>query len=75
MVLPAHVPQEILGGLDHVLARRIFVRRPVEAQMLDRIFGGAAAGADARFLLEEFGVARGPQHFIDGRRDMVMGAD
>ena len=41
--------------------------------MLDRIFGRAAAGADAGFLLRELGIARGPQHLVDGGRHMIVG--
>ena len=41
--------------------------------MLDRIFRRAAAGANAGLLLEKLGIARGPEHFIDGRGHMVIG--
>ena len=47
--------------------------RPIEAQMLNRIFRRAAAGPDAGFLLEELGIAVGPQHLVNGRWDMIIG--
>ena len=58
-----------------MLARRMLVRRPIEAQMLDRIFRRAAAGANAGLLLEKLGVARGPEHLIDRGRDVVVWRD
>ena len=41
--------------------------------MLDRVFRGAAAGADSGLMFEKFGVTRGPEHFIDRGRNMVIG--
>ncbi len=73
VLLPLHMAQKFLRGLNHMLARRIVFGRPVEAQMLDGIFGRAAAGANAGFLLEQLGVTRGPEHFVDGRWHMIVG--
>ncbi|MGD0185321.1 MAG: hypothetical protein ABSC25_08725 [Roseiarcus sp.] len=74
VILPFHVAKKLLARFDHVLAGRLVVGRPIEAQMLDRIFRGAAPGTNAGFLFEKLGVARGPQHLVDGRRHMVVGA-
>ena len=74
VLVPLHMAQKILGRLDHMLAGRLLVGRPVEAQMFDGVLGCPAAGANAGFLLEQFGIAGRPQHFVDGGRDVIVGA-
>ena len=41
--------------------------------MLDRIFGGTAAGANTGLLLQKFRITRGPKHFIDRGWHVVVG--
>src|SRR5262249_40149332 len=71
---PPHMTEKGPSCFNHVLARGIILGRPVEAHMLDGIFRRPAAGADAGLLLQQFGVARGPDHFVDGGWDMVVRA-
>src|SRR5215468_10993949 len=72
MLLPLHVAEKFFSSLNHVLARGVVVGRPVEAQMLDRIFRRTATGPDAGLLLEQLGVAGSPEHFVYGGGDMIV---
>ena len=56
VLVPSHRAQKMLAGRDHMLLRRIIVRRPIQTDMLDWIFRGTATRANTGLLFEKLGI-------------------
>ena len=56
-----------------MLAGWTVLGRPIEADVFHGIFGRTAARPDAGLLFQKFGMAGGPEHFINRRWDVIVG--
>ena len=73
VILPLHVLEKALGSFGHVFAGGFFLQSPVEANVLDCIFGRTATSPHSRLLLQQVRASGSPQHFVDGRGGVIVG--